>query len=35
MARTKAVRVPPIGIGSSEKDRAAIAKGLSAPLADT
>lgn len=35
MAKKKSAGVPPIGIGIGEKDRAAIAKGLSALLADT
>ncbi len=35
MAKNKRGGVPPISIGISDKDRAAIAKGLSALLADT
>jgi starvation-inducible DNA-binding protein len=35
MAKLKSPAVPPISIGMSDKDRAAIAKGLNALLADT
>ena len=35
MAKNKSNGVPPISIGINDKDRAAIAKGLSALLADT